>query len=1061
MSKKKRLLKRLLLWILILPLLLAGLLISVLYLKQEAIVQELISVANEDFKGTIRISGSHISPFANFPYISIDLDELKLYESKDTSAVPVLDIKDIYLGFDLLTILSGKTQIKSIKLRNGTLRVIQSAAGEFNLLKALETTHPVENAGDEFHLDLQSVYLENIDLVKVNEGNGMTVEAFVTRARSKFRTSPGHLMINLESKFVLNVIKDQDTTFFKHKRIDFDTRLDYDEQQKKLSITSSTLALEQVLFSFEGNAGFSDGLDLDLAIRGNKPNFDLFMAFAPEELMPVLKKYDNKGRIYFDASIKGKVTAGKMPRVLVNFGCEDAFLQNSETRKRLDDLNFKAYFTNGDSANLSTMQFSLLDFSSRPEAGVFSGHLIVRNFESPEIDTRIVSDFDLDFLSKFLEIKNLQDLRGKVRLTMNFKDVIDLRHPEKAIEKLNESYFTQLHVTGLGFRSKAFHLPVEDVNIVATMSGHEARIKQFDIRVGRSDLSLNGSISDLPAIIHHTKDPVSCVLNISSRLLDIKELSSGNLKKRKPLDEQIEDLSMKLSFKSTARAFTESPNLPVGEFFIDKLYARPKHYPHTLHDFHADLLIDSTDFRIIDFTGMIDKSDFHFSGRLKNYHLWFADTARGDTRIDFNLRSRLLRLEDLFSYKGKNYVPEDYRHEEFRQFRLQGYTLLHFNKKLVSADLYLDRLNALMKIHHYKFERFKGRVHIENEHLSVHDFSGKLGKSEFNIDLNYYLGKDQSIKKRNNHFGIRAKYLDFDELFAFKPASATSTPTDHEKGFNIYELPFTDMTFDLDIAHLNYHRYLIHDLKGQLRTTPEHYLHIEALSLRAADGRISLKGYFNGSDKDRIYFRPDLRFEKIDLDKLLLKFENFGQDHIVSENIHGQLTGTVTGQLRMHRDMVPVIDESELHMDLQITEGRLEKYAPLSALSDYFKDKNLAKVLFDTLQNHIDIHQGEIAFPNMTINSSLGFLEVSGKQNMKSSEMEYYVRVPLKLVSGVARQKLFGSGRSEEADPDQEDEIQYKDHNKKTRYINLKLSGNAQGYKVSLAKDKSISNTKK
>lgn len=1057
MKKKKNIFKPLLFWLLVIPALLIAALIGVVYAKQDHVVQELISVVNKDFKGEFSISDSHISLFENFPYISIDLDDLKLYESKDKTKTPVVDVKDIYLGFDVLTIINGKMEIKSIKLKNARLNVVQSAAGEFNILKALEATHPIENAQSEFHLDLQSIELENVDLTKLNESNGLTIEAFINRARSKFKTSPDHLTAALDAKFVINIIQGKDTTFFKHKHIDFDTQLDYNQKEQKISVAASTLAIEHVVLGFEGSADLTGEPELDLKLKGTKSNFDLFLALVPEDLLPVLSKYDNKGKIYFDASIKGKVSATQMPKINVNFGCEDAFLQNTETHKTLDKLNFKAHFTNGDSAKLSTMRFSLTDFTSRPEAGVFSGHLRVNNFESPEIDTKIVSDFDLDFLYRFFEIKDVEDLRGKVKLTMNFKDVIDLEHPERAIEKLNESYFTQLNVSGLGFKAKAFHLPVQDVNIVATLTGHEANIKRFEAKVGKSDLSIQGRISDLPAIIHHTKDPVESVLKIKSRFLDLQQLTSGD-KKSKPVDEQIENLSLQFSFKSSARAFTESPNLPVGEFFVDNLYAKLKHYPHALHDFHADLFIDSSDFRILDFTGMIDNSDFHFSGKLKNYNLWFADTSRGDTRIDFELKSKLMRLEDLFVYKGENFVPEDYRHEELREFKLRGYTLMHFNNNhLKSTDLYLEKFSALLKIHHYKFQRFKGRVHFEDDHLTVQEFSGKLGKSDFIVDLNYYLGKDEKIKKRDNHFGIKAKHLDLDELFNFKPYPSTDTvsPEQHEKGFNIYELPFTTMTFDLDVGHLNYHHYMIDNFVGKLRTTPDHYLNIDNLSLVAADGKINMKGYFNGSDKDHIYFSPDLDFKKIDLDKLLLKFENFGQDHIVSENIHGKLSGKITGKVRVHRDMVPILDESELHMDIEITEGRLEKYAPLNALSDYFKDKNLNKVLFDTLQNHMDLNKGEMVFPNMTINSSLGFIEVSGKQDMKSN-MEYYFKVPMKLVTGVARQKLFGSSKDEEIDPEREDAIQYKDPTKKTRYVNLKITGTAEGYKVALGKDKSV-----
>jgi hypothetical protein len=67
--------------------------------------------------------------------------------------------------------------------------------------------------------------------------------------------------------------------------------------------------------------------------------------------------------------------------------------------------------------------------------------------------------------------------------------------------------------------------------------------------------------------------------------------------------------------------------------------------------------------------------------------------------------------------------------------------------------------------------------------------------------------------------------------------------------------------------------------------------------------------------------------------------------------------------------------------------------------------------------------------------------------------MEYYVRVPWKLVTQVAAQKLFGS---KEVDPDNEEEIQYRDETKKQRFVNIKITGTPDEYKISLAKDKSV-----
>lgn len=1046
--------KKFILWVLATPILIFCALIATMYWKQDAVVQELIGVVNVDFEGELEIGGSHISPFDNFPYISIDLEQVKVYEDKSKASSPLLDVQDIYIGFNVWDVLRGIFEIQSLKLKEGYIKLVQHTDGSFNIANALSSKKQIDDINSEFHLNLNSIQLVNIDLIKLNEENNLLLDFFVAEARSKFKTSPNHVMVSIESTFELSIIVNEDTTFIHNKHFDVSTQLDFDSDQQLMVIQPSEVKLERALFRMAGSVDMDDDMNLNIKFEGEKPNFDLFMAFAPEELAPTLQHYENGGKVYFRTSIIGKSANGHNPQIEADFGCEAAFFDNKTSHKKLDELYFKGHFTNGALRNASTMEFSLLDVTAKPEAGIFSGSLLVRNFQSPEIDLKIRSEFELEFLANFLNLTEIQDLKGSVALTMNFHDIIDLTKPEKSIEKMNQSYFTELEVRNLSFRMPTFHLPVHQVNIKASMDGHKATLERLNFKVGDSDIQVSGSISDLPAILHHTSDPVSVTLDVRSSLLDFHQLTSYDTIKSKPFDEQVRDMSMKFKFKSSARAFTESPNMPVGEFFIEDLHARLTQYPHALHDFHADVYIDENDFRIIDFTGMIDKSDFHFSGKLNNYDLWFNQLPQGDTKVEFNLTSALLQLEDVFSYGGENYVPEDYRHEEFRNLKVHGFAALHFNKGLKSSDVTIDRLDASLKVHPMRFEKFKGRVHYEDDHLIVESLSGKIGNSEFTTSLNYYLGMDETVRKRDNYFSLNALRLDFDELFNYNPTPAgKSTPAEHEAGFNIFDLPFTDMKVKFNIGQLNYHRYQISDLVASARIQKNHFLYIDTLSLKAAGGSMGLRGYFNGSDKNSIYFSPELILDNIDLDKLLFKFENFGQDHLVSENLHGKISGKITGKVHMHADMTPIVDDSEIHLDLDVMHGKLENYGAFDALSDYFRDKNLKKVLFDTLRNHIDVTKGIISIPQMTINSSLGFIEVSGKQD-KDMNMEYYLRVPVKLVTQAGMQKLFGEKK--EIDPNAEDKIQYKDESTRIRFINLKIMGTPDNYKISLEKDKDL-----
>ena len=189
----------------------------------------------------------------------------------------------------------------------------------------------------------------------------------------------------------------------------------------------------------------------------------------------------------------------------------------------------------------------------------------------------------------------------------------------------------------------------------------------------------------------------------------------------------------------------------------------------------------------------------------------------------------------------------------------------------------------------------------------------------------------------------------------------------------------------------------------------------------------------------------------------MFKFENFGQDHLVSDNLKGRISSRINGNIRVYPDLVPDLDQSEVHMDLEVLDGRLQNYEPMSMLSDYMGDKNLKNIKFDTLQNHLDIMNGQIKIPSMTIESTLGHMELSGTQDIDHN-IEYFLRIPWKTVKKAARYKLFANKKNKDSTLVTEDEIIELDPNKKVRYLNLKIHGNIDDYDISLGKEKKRKN---
>jgi hypothetical protein len=836
--------------------------------------------------------------------------------------------------------------------------------------------------------------------------------------------------------------------------MDATTELEYDKSTGMLTISPSEIKFENGVFDVEGNINVLDEFDMDLRVHGNNPNFNLLIAFAPEELIPTLEQYENAGNIFFDTSIKGKSLSGNLPVINADFGCDSAYFINPKSNKKLQEISFRGHFTNGIDRNMSTMEFTLTNISAKPEAGTFHANLSVKNFESPEIEMSVTSNFDLDFLAKFLNVTSLEDLGGDVTVRMDFRDIIDLKKPEKSLEKLNQSYYSELNVNDLTFKIPGYPLAFDSIDIKATMDGNHANIEYLFMNLGSSDITVRGDINDLPAIVHQTRDTIHANLFIFSDLLNINELTGQDTLHKKAINETIENLRLELAFKTTARALVQSPDLPLGDFFIKNLYGKLEQYPHTLKKFNAHLIIGEKNIDILEFNGNIDKSAIQYSGRLYDYPSLLKDTLKGPLEFDFKLNSDLIRLNDLFAYGGENYVPEDYRKEEISDLVIYGNAQFDFEDSLKSADIYFDQLNANMKVHAMEINDIYGKVSLRDDMIILKSLSGQIGNTDFTADMSYYLGENDAIRKATNTISLEAEMVDFDQLsnYTITHPSDSVALVDPDSIFNIYQIPFTDIAFDLNVANLTYHRHQIQKMKAGFHIQKDHFIKIDSVNLETAGGTFEIKGYFDGSDHTNIFFYPEIKIQQVNMDQMLYRFENFGQDQIVSENLSGRLTGSIMGKIKMRPDMIPQLDESDITLELNIINGQLKNYKPMIALADYFKDKNLNDIHFDTLSNLIRVDRGIITIPAMTINSTLGFMEISGTQDLNNN-MEYYFRVPMKIVSKSASQKLFGK-KGVTMDPNHIDEIQYKNSDKKTWYLNLKLVGNPDDFKVTLGRKK-------
>lgn len=1072
--------KRIFRFLLITFLSVVGLIITgvvILFTQQQRLTKLAVAELNKQFPGELMIGKSSVNLIENFPYVSIALHNVKFYEDKSRKTPPIYELGRLFVGFSLPEVLNQKYNVRRLILKDGYVNILKRTDGLVNIVEAqsfqADTTTSSASGNSNFEIDLQKMVLRKIAVTFTDSSSGQRFHTDIDRLETSFRRDSNMVALTLKTDMMVDITGPRDTTLFRNKHLELELAADLDKKTKAFALSSGTVKLQDAAFRVEGRADLSEKKYIDFRLKGEKPDINLLAAFIPNDVADLLKPFRYDGTIYFDATARGSFANGDLPLIEVDFGCENAWFLNTGAQRKLDEVGFKGFFTNGPEHNLKTSELRVINMNAKPGKGIFQGNLVLRDFTDPKVIMQVKSDLELQFVGEFLGIPDLKHITGKVKLDMDVRELVDVDMPEELLTRLKDGVQSELTVSDLSFRIPGYPHHVRNMNLHAEMKKGRIRLDSLALRIGNSDFRMNGSLSDLVAFLHNHQKPVTVEMNASSNRLVLKELFAHDTALSRKMEEEILGFNIGVVLQTSVNELRHPSPLPKGLFELKNLKASFKNYPHVFHHLGATVKINDSALVLRRFTGQIDSSDIHFSGRVNNYPLWFRDIKKGRTEIAFDFKSERLAMKDILGRVSRTYVPRGYRREEANNLWLRAKAELRYDTAFKFAKIRVANISGSLKRHKFELKEVSGGMLFgANKILKIDSLKGKVGRTDFDLNLRYYTGNNPELKKKTNYLYFKSKFIDGDQLsgYALAPAPARTgkradsteihtvaytTPTDttsHKEAFNIFMIPFSDFEVKLDVDRFRYNRLWLQAVTAKLRMTEDHYIHIDTLGMKVADGIVGVRGYLNGANPEKIFFRSRIRVDDVDLEKMLIKLDHFGQDLVINKNIRGRLTGNIRSHVQVHPDLVPLIDGSKAELDIMIRDGVLVDFAPMQAMSSYFKDKNLKMVRFDTLKNVLSFNSGVLTIPNMNINSSLGFMEISGKQSIDLN-MEYYMRIPLKMVTQVGFKALFGK-KQEEVDMDRIDEIEYRDKDKKVRFVNVRVTGTPDDYKIGLGKEK-------
>jgi hypothetical protein len=595
------------------------------------------------------------------------------------------------------------------------------------------------------------------------------------------------------------------------------------------------------------------------------------------------------------------------------------------------------------------------------------------------------------------------------------------------------------------------------------LDGDDLKAKGLRARIGGSDLALDLGVTNVSALLHHASAPVDLTLHGESRQLLMAELLAlnGKLPEEPWAKDTLTDLRFDLDLHTTVDALEKSRTIPSATLNFRHLEFSSAKYPFPISDVSGRITMDDRRLLVQDLGVTIGRNSMRLTADVNGLDALLDSTRQERVEHRIQLVSPYFNAKELLVYDGRAMVHDSIEEEVLQGlvFKGSGSILSNsFSRKGFISDTHIDQLTVrlndlppLRDVDGHIVTDTSGCVTLKGLKLA-------MGRSDLQADLYLRHFLDDDLKNKIIEGSVHCRELDLDEIAGWSPDRGRTVA--HEEAFNLFALAFPDMRLHAEIGRMKHHRTLVQDLKGTVRTNKAHQVWIDSLRFRSAGGEVLLTGTFDGSDPANITLHGDLLLTGIDLDQVMYKMDNFGQDFVVHENLHGRVSGQLRIDAHLHPDLVPDLAHTTAVADLTIQDGRLSRFAPLHAMADLMGQKDLDNVRFGELANTFTFRNGVMEIPEMKITSTLGYMHLSGRQSM-DLDMDYTMRLPLSLVKQASwntmKAKLRkGSRNTEElAEVDRaEEEIITGQKGLLKGYLTVNITGNPETYKVRLGRSK-------
>ncbi|MDD4819964.1 MAG: AsmA-like C-terminal region-containing protein [Flavobacteriales bacterium] len=475
------------------------------YFFKDKIIDAALTAANENLNAKVIVEPSDIdfSLFSSFPNFTLSAKDFAIEGNGVFEGKRLIDTKEIYAVIDIMSVFSGTPKIKRVGLDTPIINVLVSKDGKANydiIKPSSDTTTTADTSASSFNIDLKKYKISHatINYIDSTSKMGLHIGELNHTGSGAMRSE----RFSLSTSTTIDTLTfDMDgTKYVKDAHILGNITMDMDMEQMVFAIDTQgekyNLKLNDIDLLCEGKIAMpkTGGMDIDLHLGSGKTSFASLLSLIPPTYAKMLDGVETQGTFEMDGTVKGFYDEKNMPAIDMKLLAENGQIKYPSLPKSIDKINIAVNVKSPQSKDLDAMVVDMptctMEIAGSPLTA--TAHLATP-ISDPDVKASLKTKLNIASLRDVMPLEKDDKVQGTIDANVSIAG---------RMSSLDAGRYEQfkadgsINVSDMIYATKSITSSVEIPSAQLIFSPKALELRTFDVKIGESDLSLRGALSN-------------------------------------------------------------------------------------------------------------------------------------------------------------------------------------------------------------------------------------------------------------------------------------------------------------------------------------------------------------------------------------------------------------------------------------------------------------------------------------------------------------------------------------------------------------------------------------